>query len=90
MLITNIILVIMFILIDNILIRVAILLFWIFLLLYAIGSKDTPDSSPTPTPKPTPQPRRLQDVTQQKTGHEQVPNVNINVSVDVDRQAKDR
>ena len=67
----------------------ALIIFWIFFLLYAIGSKDIPDSSPTPTPKPTPQPRRLQGATQHKTGHEHVPNANINVSVDVDRQPKD-
>ena len=68
----------------------ALIIFWILFLLYAIVSEDTPDSSPTPAPKPTPQPRRLQGATQQKTGHQHVPNVNTNVSVDVDRQPKDR
>lgn len=43
-----------------------LIILWIFFLLYAIGSEDTPDSSPTPTPKPTPQPRRLQGATQDR------------------------
>ena len=38
----------------------ALIIFWVICMLYAIGSKDTPDSSPTPAPKPTPQPSRLQ------------------------------